>query len=74
MFTYSKILNYLTRFKNIKFLFICLNLQIQKQTESCKFEQEIRQEQEEKKKQAEDAKERKKAFKEKASVFTSAGN
>ncbi|XP_059154847.1 EF-hand domain-containing protein D2-like [Physella acuta] len=47
---------------------------IQKQTESCKFEQEIRQEQEEKKKQAEEAKERKKAFKEKASVFTSAGN
>lgn len=45
---------------------------IQKQTESTKFEQEIRQEQEEKKKQAEEAKERKKAFKEKASVFKSA--
>ncbi|KAK0063703.1 EF-hand domain-containing protein D2 [Biomphalaria pfeifferi] len=42
---------------------------IQKQTESCKFEQEIRQEQEEKKKQAEEAKERKKAFKEKANLF-----
>ncbi|KAH9513495.1 EF-hand domain-containing protein D2 [Bulinus truncatus] len=42
---------------------------IQKQTESCKFEQEIKQEQEEKKKQAEEAKERKKAFKEKANLF-----
>jgi Ca2+-binding EF-hand superfamily protein len=47
---------------------------IEKQSESCKFEREIREEQEEKKKQLEDAKERKKAFKEKAGVFKQAGN
>ncbi|GFO08242.1 transmembrane protein 185b [Plakobranchus ocellatus] len=42
---------------------------IEQQTESCKFEREIREEQEEKRREAEEAKERKKAFKEKANLF-----
>ncbi|XP_005100525.1 EF-hand domain-containing protein D2 [Aplysia californica] len=45
---------------------------IEQQSQSCKFEQEIREEQEEKRKQAEEAKERKKAFKEKANMFKQA--
>ena len=43
--------------------------QIEQQSQSCKFEQEIREEQEEKKRQAEEAKERKRLFKEKAAAF-----
>jgi len=58
-----------------KFIIIFLTLihfQIEQQNLSCKFEEEIRQEQEEKKRQAEEAKERKKAFKEKANMFNQA--
>ncbi|GFS04636.1 EF-hand domain-containing protein D2 [Elysia marginata] len=42
---------------------------IEQQTESTKFEREIKQEQEEKRREAEEAKERKKLFKEKANMF-----
>lgn len=45
---------------------------IEQQSESTKFEREIRQEQEEKKREAEEAKERKKLFKEKANMFNQA--
>ena len=50
----------------------CVCVQIEQQTASKKFEEEIRQEQEEKRQQAEEAKERKKAFKEKANMFNQA--
>ena len=51
---------------------VCVCVQIEQQTASKKFEDEIRQEQEEKRQQAEEAKERKKAFKEKANMFNQA--
>ena len=47
-------------------------LQINAQTDSMKFEKEIKEEQEQKKRDAEEAKLRKAAFKEKASVFKAA--